>query len=188
MTESAPRSSLGSRIRDLRRERGFRTQKDLADAIEGGNVSLATIENIESGRKTNIDVSQLLNIARALRVPPIYLLAPIRAPDAVIDIPNLSSAFDGMTAIEFDAWLGGVEAGAYRATTVEERDATAEIQALRTLESLRSEITRFEAMLELQSDEDDQRFARSTKDRLAEAKREADRIEALLGSAGWKLS
>ncbi|GAA2236090.1 helix-turn-helix domain-containing protein [Herbiconiux moechotypicola] len=186
MTDTSPMSSLGERIRALRRERGFRTQRDLAEAIPGGNVSLATIENIESGRKTNVDVSQLLNIARALRVPPIYLLAPIRTPSAEIDLPNLSESFEGMTAVEFDAWLSGIEAGAYHSLSIEERNATAELQALRTLHALRSEITRYEAMLELQGD-DDERFARSTHARLEEARREAKRIETLLGSAQWTL-
>ncbi|MCS5732409.1 helix-turn-helix domain-containing protein [Herbiconiux daphne] len=188
MTNDSPKSSLGARVRELRKERGFKSQKDLADAIPGGKVTAATIDNIETGRKTTIDVSQLFNIAMALRVPPIYLLAPIRTPDASVDLPNLSASFEGMTAIEFDAWLGGIEAGAYRASSIEERDAAAEVQAVRTLDSLRSEITRFEAMLELQSDGEDQRFARSTQDRLAEAKREAARIEALLRSAGWALA
>jgi transcriptional regulator with XRE-family HTH domain len=185
MTNTPPKSSLGARVRELRKLRGFRSQKDLADAIPGSKVSAATIDNIETGRKTTIDVSQLFNIAKALRVPPIYLLAPIRTPDGLVDLPNLSTSFDGMTAVEFDAWLGGIEGGAYRANSIEERDAAAEVQALRTLNSLRTEIIRFEAMLELQSDDEDQRFARSTQDRLAEAKREAVRIEALLSSAGW---
>lgn len=182
-----PTASLGARIKELRRERGFKSQKDLADAIPGGKVSAATIENIETGRKTTIDVSQLLNIAMALRVPPIYLLAPIRTPDATVDLPNLSNAFDGMTAVEFDAWLGSVEGGAYRSTTIEEHHSNAELQALRTLSALQSEISRFEAMLELQSEERDQQFARSTADRLEDASREAARLQALLRSAGWAI-
>lgn len=187
MTNESPKSSLGARVRELRRARGFRSQKDLADAIPGGKVSAATIDNIETGRKTTIDVSQLLNIAKALRVSPIYLLVPIRMPDSMVDLPNLSQSFEGMTAVEFDAWFSSLEGGTYRASSIEERDSAAELQALRAWTLLRSEITRYEAMLELQDDAHDQKFTRSTEDRLAEAIREADRLKALLAASGWTL-
>lgn len=187
MTNQLPTGSLGARVRELRRERGFRSQKDLADAIPGGKVSAATIDNIETGRKTTIDVSQLLNIAMALRVSPIYLLVPIRTPDAPIDLPNLSETFNDMTAVEFDAWLSNVDGGAYRASSVDERNSVAELHALRTLTALRREIIRFEAMLELEADEEDRKFARSTQERLEEARREALHLQSLLRSAGWDL-
>lgn len=189
MTENLPKSSLGERLRDLRRECGFRSQKDLADAIPGNKVTLATISDIESGRKVTVDISQLFNIAMALHVPPIYLLAPIRSPGAFIDLPNLSDSFTGMTAAEFDAWLSNVEGGAYRASTIEERNAAAEIHAARSLRALRSDIARYEAMLDLQeSEHKDQRFTSSTEERLQAARADAARIETVLRTAGWSIT
>jgi transcriptional regulator with XRE-family HTH domain len=187
MTNDSPKSSLGARVRELRKERGFRSQKDLADAIPGGKVTAATIDNIETGRKTTVDVSQLFNIAKALRVSPVYLLVPLRTPGALVDLPNLSDSFNGMSAMEFDAWLGSVEGGEYRASSIEERDSAAELQALRAWAAQRAEVRRLEAMLEIQADEQDQRFSRSTRERLDDAKQEAARLESLLRSAGWDL-
>ena len=41
---------IGARIKLARRERGFRSTRDLADAIAGGNITQAVLENIESGQ------------------------------------------------------------------------------------------------------------------------------------------
>ena len=42
-----------------------------------------------------------------------YLLAPLGEPDSAPDLPNLSEAFAGMTAIEFDSWLAAAKDGRY---------------------------------------------------------------------------
>ena len=129
MTDFGSAASLSERLQAIRKVRGM-SVRELALAI-GGNPSQATIENFELGRKAALDVVQLLNIAMALRVPLVYLLAPIGHPDEPIRLAGLSPEFDSMTVAEFDAWLAGLPDGARRATSVEERAATAELEALR---------------------------------------------------------
>ena len=170
----------------------MRTALELADAIVGGNLTEAIIENIEAGRKVVLDVSQLLNIAMALRVPLSYLLAPLGEPDRPLDLPNLSEAFAGMTAIEFDAWLASAPDGRYHPESLEERNATSELHALREWSSLTREAARFQVMFDLEkatTPEDEPRSALllSTEARLLDARRESDRLAAYLKSAGWHL-
>ena len=151
MTDFGTAKTIGGRIQALRRSRGMRTSKDLADAI-GGNMTVSIIENIELGRKANLDVSQLLNIAMALQVPPSYILAPMNDPSAPLDLPGLSSAFDGMTAIEFDAWLASLDTGAYMSRTLQGRNSTVELNALREWHTLNAEIRRLQTMLQLEDE------------------------------------
>ena len=192
MTDFRSESSLGARIRAARRARGLRTARELADAIVGGTLTEAIIENIEAGRKVVLDVSQLLNIAMALHVPLSYLLAPLGEPDRPLDLPNLSEAFAGMTAIEFDAWLASAPDGRYHPESLEERNATSELHALREWSSLTREAARFQVMFDLEkatTPEDEPRSALllSTEARLLNARRESDRLAAYLKSAGWHL-
>jgi len=158
--------------------------RQLADAINGVP-SQSTIENIELGRKASIDVVQLLNIAMALRVPLVYLLAPIGKLDGALDLPGLSDGFANMTPLEFDAWLSGAVSG----TSLEERNALAELQALREWKTRSAEASRLETMLELESAEfpGEASYVRSTNQRLTDARREVERLAAFLKSAGWSL-
>jgi transcriptional regulator with XRE-family HTH domain len=193
MPDFRSESNLGARIRTARRARGMRTARDLADAIVGGNLTESIIENIEAGRKVMLDVSQLLNIAMALRVPPSYLLAPMGEPNRLLDLPNLSDAFAGMTAIEFDSWLASTPDGRYQPESLEERNATSELQALREWAALSREASRLQIMLELeqvssQTASPEGSPARSTESRLADATREAAKLAAYLKSAGWAIS
>ena len=183
---------MGARIRAARRARGLRTARELADAIVGGNLTEAIIENIEAGRKVVLDVSQLLNIAMALRVPLSYLLAPLGEPDRPLDLPNLSDAFADMTAIEFDAWLASAPDGRYQPESLDERNATSELHALREWSSLVRESSRLQTMLELERATKDSAGSesplfKSTESRLADASHEAARLAAYLKSAGWKI-
>ena len=170
----------------------MRTASDLADAIVGGTLTEAIIENIESGRKVVLDVSHLLNIAMALRVPLSYLLAPLGEPDRPLDLPNLSQAFEGMTAIEFDSWLASSTDGRYQPESLDERNATSELHALREWSTLTREAARLQTMLELERATSgpagsESPLLKSTKSRLADASREAARLAAYLKSAGWKI-
>ncbi|QAV70055.1 hypothetical protein ESZ53_06160 [Salinibacterium sp. UTAS2018] len=192
MADFRSESSLGARIRTARRARGLRTARDLADAIVGGTLSEAIIENIETGRKVSLDVSQLLNIAMALRVPLSYLLAPLGEPERPLDLPNLSQAFEGMTAIEFDSWLTASKDGSYRPESIEERNATSELQALREWSALTREVARLQTMFELEtatmsSADAGDALLRTTEARLVDARRESARLASYLESAGWKL-
>jgi transcriptional regulator with XRE-family HTH domain len=190
MTDFRSEWSLGARIRAARRARGLRTARELADAIVGGTLTEAIIENIEAGRKVVLDISQLLNIAMALRVPLSYLLAPLGEPDRPLDLPNLSQAFEGMTAIEFDSWLASSQDGRYQPESLEERNATSELHALREWSALTREATRLQTMSDLerathQTADTGSALLRSTEARLVDARRESNRLAAYLKSAGW---
>ena len=187
MADFRSETSIGSRIRLARRERGFRTTGELAGAIPGGNVTEAILENIESGRKADISVSQLLNIARGLNVPVSMLLAPIGTPGAELDLPNLSDDFTGMTAAEFDSWLSATSASAYRPRLASERADIEILTSLRELETLRREIDRLQIVLDTQKASDDRDLAAANAEvqkRLDHVSREAGRVSELLASAG----
>ncbi len=186
MTDFGTATTLGGRIQALRRARGMRTSKELADAI-GGTMTVSIIENIELGRKSNLDVAQLLSIAMALQVPPSYVLAPMNEPDAPLDLPGLSPAFDGMTAIQFDAWLSSLEHGAQHPTTLDGRNMRFELAALREWSAATAEIRRLEVMHELEGSEGIGEYARSTAQRLEDTRREANRLATMLNSGGWAL-
>ena len=188
MTDFRSAGSIGARIQAARKARGL-SARELAVAI-GGNPSQSTIENIELGRKAAIDVVQLLNIAMAVRVPLSYLLAPLGAPDDALDLQGLSGAFDGMTVAEFDGWLASVPNGAHIPTSLDERNAISELQALREWKSRTTDAKRLEAALELEQTSTasiEGTYLRSTEDRLNEAKREADRLANFLRTAGWEI-
>lgn len=142
MTGYSAETTIGDRIKAARRARGFRTTRDLAEAMPGSKISEHVLENIEAGRKTDLQVSALLSIARALRVPPAFLLAPLTHPSRTVDLPNLSSDVASMSVSEFDAWLAGDSDGAYRSSDPAERSDLAELDAFRELQQLRRELHR----------------------------------------------
>ena len=178
---------IGVRIRLARRARGFRTTADLAEAIPGGNVTEAILENIESGRKADISVSQLLNIARGLNVPVSMLLAPMGAPDSALDLPNLSADFDGMSAAEFDCWLSATPASTYRPRHASERSDIALLNSLRELGTLRRELNRLRIVLESQNASGDPDLTGANADverRINRIAKDAADVAALLATAG----
>lgn len=187
MADFRAEPAIGARIKLARRERGYRTTRDLADAIPADNVTMAVLENIESGRKADLSVSQLLNIAKGLGVPPSMLLAPMANPDAELDLPNLSEDFAGMTAAEFDCWLSATPLSSYRPRLAAERGDVHLLNSLRELGTLRRELERLELVLEVQSTSGDPDLADSNDEirgRIERLTREADRLAGLLASAG----
>lgn len=180
-------TSIGTRIKMARRERGFRTTRELADAIPGGNITQAILENIESGRKADISISQLLNIARGLNVPVSMLLAPMGTPDSTLDLPNLSDDFTGMTAADFDSWLSSTPAGSYRPRLASERADIGILNSVRELGMLRREIDRLGIVLETQNASGDRELIAANTEvqkRLDRVKHDAADVARLLASAG----
>ncbi|MFF1571418.1 helix-turn-helix domain-containing protein [Leifsonia sp. NPDC058292] len=187
MTDYRSEPGVGARIKLARRQRGYRTTRELADAIPGGNVTAAVLENIESGRKADISVSQLLNIARGLGVPPSMLLAPIGSPSSELDLPNLSDQFNGMTAAEFDCWLSATPASSYKPRLAAERVDTDVLNSLRELGTLRRELERLRMVLDVQSASGDPDLLGSSDDvrnRIDRVTSEASRVAGLLVNAG----
>jgi len=186
MTDFGSAPTLGGRIQAVRKARGL-SARELALAI-GGNPTLSTIENIELGRKVSMDVVQLLNIAMALKVPLVYLLAPIARVEDPLDLPGLSNELATMTVAEFDSWLSGLSGGARRPSSLEERNATAELEALRFWMQLSGEVARLTAVLELETDANlDTPITNTTRARLEDARKAAGRQAELLRAAGWPI-
>ena len=152
MTGFRNADSVGARIQALRKLRGMRTSRDLADAIDSPNLTESVIENIEAGRKTDLPVSQLLNIAYALQVPPSYLLVPLESSVDRLDLPNLSDQIARMTPLEFDSWLSGTTSGSFRSPTAAEYASRTELEALRELDALRLELQRLHTVISLESE------------------------------------
>ena len=154
-------------------------------------VTEAILENIESGRKADISVSQLLNIARGLNVPVSMLLAPVGTPDSVLDLPNLSEDFESMTAAEFDCWLSSTPASAYRPRSASERSDIAVLSSLRELGTLRRELDRLEIVLQSQkaaADPDLVAANLEVEQRIDRIAKEAASVANLLQTAGLELA
>lgn len=187
MTDFRSEATVGGRIKVARRDRGYRTTRDLAEAVPGGNITAAILENIESGRKADISVSQLLNIARALNVPVSFLLAPMGRPSATLDLPNLSEDFAGMTAAEFDCWLTATPASSYRPRLAAERTDIDILSTLRELGSLRRQLERLHIVHDVQSASGDPELIdgnREVQERIDQITEESRRLAGLLASGG----
>jgi transcriptional regulator with XRE-family HTH domain len=186
MTGYSAESSIGARIAAARRARGYRTTKELATAMTGTGISVAILENIESGRRSNLDISHILNLAHALHVPLSALLAPISRPNDPIDLPNLGGELAGMTAAQFDAWLTGTTGGAYTGTTADERNDLAQLTALRELQTARREIHRLETLAGLTIDAPEP-LRQSTTSQIDATHERIDNLQTYLRSAGWEV-
>jgi len=103
IADSAP--SIGKRIADYRKFGKIGTAADLAARIPNPKVTASVIQNIESGRKADLSVSQLLDIAMGLGVSPLVLLVPIGAPFQLVDLPGVGDDVSSLTVHEFDEWL-----------------------------------------------------------------------------------
>lgn len=180
--------SLGARVRIARKARGFRTTKDLVAAMPGTSITEAGLENIEAGRKATLDVSQLLNIAMALQVPLVYLLAPMGRPGDRLDLANLGTAFDDMSVADFDAWMSGLN-GVVDALTMEEQSSRLELNALREWHRLTREARRLAALIEIESASTDMpdEIRQGSRTRLSNTRSEAEQLRRYLNSAGWSL-
>ncbi|MEO6828006.1 MAG: hypothetical protein ABI255_07970 [Microbacteriaceae bacterium] len=188
MTDYRSESSIGARIKATRRQRGYRTTRELAEAMPGSHLTESILENIESGRKADPAISQLLNIARALAIPASFLLAPMGTPDAELDLPNLGDTFNGMSAGEFDSWLAAIPTSGYRSSIAAERSDIDQLNALRELQTQRREIQRLRAVAQVQSESDDKDLDAAlpvTNKRLTSAVSAARLLEDFLRSAGW---
>ena len=174
----------------------MRTAADLAAAIPGGVVKESTIQNVEAGRKAELTVSQLLNIAFALRLPPAYLLAPLGNPDGKIDLAYLSDDLENMKVVEFENWLSGNVNGAYSVSSAAEHRDRNQLQALRELEVELRERKRLSQTFDLERGlaakenfvEDSAALEGETEARLEETNRRLSRLVDYLESAGWNLS
>lgn len=96
---------IGQRIARYRKFVGIKTAKELAERIDNPKITVTVIQNIESGRKAELSVSQLLDISRGLGISPIFLLAPIGKPFEDVDIPEVGQSIAKMKVHEFESWI-----------------------------------------------------------------------------------
>lgn len=73
-----PSAGIGKRIAQYRKLAGL-SARELSEKL-GGELSRGVIANIESGRKTDVTVDQLVSLAWALGVPPVVLALPVDEP------------------------------------------------------------------------------------------------------------
>lgn len=193
MTDFRTARGIGARIKAVRKQRGFRTARSLAESIPGGSVTEAILQNIEAGRKEDLSVSQLLNIAYALRVAPGYLLAPMGVPAGNLDLAGLSEDVARLNVQEFDAWLAGVADGAYRWTSNDDRSERAQLEAMRALERHTRERDRLRAALQAErsadlSADDIEKLQQweTIEEQLERSERTLLQLTDFLVSSGWQ--
>ncbi len=191
MTDFRTAPTLGARIKALRKARGIKSTNDLAELTQG-TVSAWTLQNLESGRKQDLTISAMLNLAMALKVAPTFLLAPMACPNSRFDMPNLITEFADMSVADFDAWFSGLPHGASPSSGADRNERT-ELQALRELSLLLKERRRLQTMLDLQrelmpaTDEQAGPLFANTERRLADADRNVLELTKFLSDAGWEL-
>jgi transcriptional regulator with XRE-family HTH domain len=194
MTDFKTATTVGARIAALRKARGFASAKALAEAIPGDSVTESILQNIEAGRKNDLAVAQLLNIAWALRVSPVFILAPLGSPHAHVDLPNLAPDVQNLTVAEFDAWISGID-GAYHPMTADEHSERTQLEALRELLRARREARRLRSVLDLSvelapssaSDETPATWA-NFQEQLDDTNRRIQQLQTFLESGGWNTS
>lgn len=101
-TGAYEKTALGKRIADYRKLHGFKNAQALADAINDERVSRSTIVNLELGRKKDATTTELILIAKALRVSPVSLLVDLSKP--------FDREIEGLTNFETLNWFGLWEA------------------------------------------------------------------------------
>lgn len=194
MADFRTATSVGARIAALRKKRGFASAKALADAIPGDSITDSILRNIEAGRKNDLAVAQLLNLAWALRVSPLFILAPLGLPDDHIDLPNVIPDVQKLTTKEFDAWVSGDLSGTYRPVIADEMTERLQLDALHDLFRAQREASRLRAITQLSKEAEELGDSapisgegewRNFAPRLAEAERSIAELQTFLESAGW---
>jgi transcriptional regulator with XRE-family HTH domain len=183
-------TTVGARIAALRKARGFSSAKALADAIPGDSITESILQNIEANRKNDLAVAQLLNLAAALKVSPLFILAPLGSPHEHLDLPNITPDVAAMSVAEFDAWVSGLTSGTYRATTADELSERTQLEALRELLAERRTRHRLETGIQLSkadaSSVDEPEWDNS-QSRVDESNQRIRQLEIFLRSAGWNV-
>lgn len=100
---SRPSTGLGDRLARYRKMAGLSAQ-DVSERL-GGELSRSVIANIESGRKSDITVDQLLALAWVLDIPPVALALPIHEPFRHVQVVKGDSVTQSMTAATLIDWF-----------------------------------------------------------------------------------
>lgn len=90
-----PSDRIGERLSFYRRLSGL-SAAELSD-LTNGAISKGVIANIETGRKRDLTVDELISLSWALQIPPVALALPIESPEAMVKV---ASEGDGTYAVK----------------------------------------------------------------------------------------
>ncbi|MER6403001.1 helix-turn-helix transcriptional regulator [Streptomyces viridosporus] len=84
-----PVEAIAQRVREARNRRGM-TAQELANDLTSRGLpwDRQTVTKLETGRRQNVSVVELLTLARALHVAPIHLLVPLEDGGTYMATPN----------------------------------------------------------------------------------------------------
>ena len=97
-----PSKGIGKRVVKYRKLAGI-SARELSERI-GGELSRGVIANIESGRKTDVTIDQLVALAWALDVPPVVLALPVDEPLKFVQMfqgPKVAQAIRSSSAVSW---------------------------------------------------------------------------------------
>ena len=126
---------IGHRIARYRRFSGYATAADLARAIGNPRITAATIANIESGRRADVSVLQLIEIASTLGISPTLLLTDVFSPLGSPDIRGLNQDVARLDNAEMARWLAlePTNTGRVSEASIEIRELVTAQKGLKTL-------------------------------------------------------
>lgn len=173
MTQNRASTGIGERLGKYRRVAGLSAQ-ELSDNL-GGSLSRGVIANIESGRKTDVTIDQLIELSWALGVPPVALALPIEQPFSWVSVGDNQSR----RVLEVMGWMNSIPEAFQRDRAAHQTEAGVvarnRIRVLREMAVLSRELDR--AKLLAAGDPD--RFGETLSERSAEYDRAVDEAIAL---------
>lgn len=101
-----PSDGIGQRLSRYRRIAGL-SARELSERC-GYGLTRGVIANIESGRKTDISVDQLIALSAALGIPPAALALPLDEPYRFVRLTDGSEGRHAMRAVRAMDWFNGV--------------------------------------------------------------------------------
>ncbi|MEU5345700.1 helix-turn-helix transcriptional regulator [Streptomyces sp. NPDC020766] len=99
-----PVETIAKRVREARNRKGM-TALELADDLKrrGLDWDRQTVTKLETGRRQNVSVAELLALARALDVSPLHLLVPLE------EVEYKVTPEESMPAARVREWVRGKE-------------------------------------------------------------------------------
>lgn len=89
----SPHRTIAKRVRELRRQRGIRSARELADLMSeiGFPWDRSIVANLESGRRATVSVAELFGLAYVLNVSPMHLLMPDDGQELYEYVPGMAA-------------------------------------------------------------------------------------------------
>lgn len=103
-----PSDGIGDRVARYRRLAGL-SAREVAEQA-GNGLTRGVIANIESGRKTDVTVDQLIALAYVLQVPPVVLAIPVDKPDVFVRTADGVNSMQAIRAASLMDWFTSMDA------------------------------------------------------------------------------